>query len=100
MCFKFHQNRTIIDEFNFFEEGEGGGAMGKGTPIDKFQLLLVNLMKMLSLRFNLNRTINEEFDFWGVKALRGRQGHPISKIRKKNPHTERWFQPTPKISAF
>ena len=49
LCFKFHQNRTINEEFNFFE-GEGEGHPGdKGTPIHKFlsQLLLVNICKFL-----------------------------------------------------
>ena len=44
--FKFHQNRTINEEFDFFEGGGGGGAAGgQGAPIHKFlsQLLLVNI---------------------------------------------------------
>ena len=47
LCFKFDQNRTINEEFNFFEgEGEAEGPPeGKGTPIHKFlsQLLLVTI---------------------------------------------------------
>ena len=42
--FKFNQNRTINEEFDFLEGG-GGAAGGKGAPIHKFlsQLLLVNI---------------------------------------------------------
>ena len=44
--FKFNQNRTINEEFDFFEGGgRGGAAGGQGAPIHKFlsQLLLVNI---------------------------------------------------------
>ena len=46
LCFKFHQNRPINEEFKFIEVG--GGAPGeKRAPIHKFlsQLLLVNALK-------------------------------------------------------
>ena len=36
-------------------------------------------MKMFRLKFQQNCTINEEFDFWGIKRVRGAQ---ISKIPK------------------
>ena len=45
-CFKFHQNRTINEEFYFFEGGGGEGPQGSiEAPIHKFlsQLLLVNI---------------------------------------------------------
>ena len=54
---------------------------------------------MLCFNFHQNRTINEEFDFWGVKGAWGSEGCPNFKILK-NPHQKRWFQPTPKISTF
>ena len=45
-CFKFLQNRTINEEFDFFEgEGEEGPPESKVAPIHQFlsQLLLVNI---------------------------------------------------------
>ena len=37
----------------------------------------------MCFKFDQNRTINEEFDFWGVNGGRGvGRGAPISKIRK------------------
>ena len=43
-------------------------------------------MKMLYLKFHQNRTINEEFKFWGIKQRGteggGGRGSPIQKIRK------------------
>ena len=38
--------------------------------------------------FYQNRTINEEFDFWGVKGVG--EGCPDFK-NSKNPQTERWL---------
>ena len=47
LCFQFHQNRTMKEEFDFFGEGGGGEGLpgGKGAPIHKFlfQLILVNI---------------------------------------------------------
>ena len=65
LSFKFQQNRTLNEKFDFFE-----GKREAGTLIFKFQsqLLLIN-MKMFCFKFQQNRTINEEFDF-----LRGRGG--------------------------
>ena len=47
----------------------------------------------MGFKFQQNPTINEEFDFWGVKTPRRGQGESISKIRKimiqnggPNPH--------------
>ena len=31
LCFKFQPNRTINEEFNYFEEGERGGLGGPGV---------------------------------------------------------------------
>ena len=53
---------------------------------------------MLCFKFHQNRPINEEFDCWGLRAP-GDSGGPDFKKSKK-PHTERWSQPTPKISAL
>ena len=36
---------------------------------------------MMDLKFPQNRTINEEFDFWGVKGAGGVRSTPILKIR-------------------
>ena len=47
-------------------------------------------MKMC-FKFYQNRTINEEFDFWGVNG--GKRG-PDIKNSKKKPYTELWSQPT------
>ena len=45
LCFKFHQNRPINEEFDFFEGGGGGPPGGEGAPIYKFlsKLLFVNI---------------------------------------------------------
>ena len=63
--FKFKQNRTISEEFDFLR-GERGGI-----PILKFysQLLLGN-MKMFRFKFQQNRILNEKFDFWRGKGAR------------------------------
>ena len=45
-CFKFQQNRTINEEFNYIEGGGAEGPPGNmGAPIHKFlsQLLFVNI---------------------------------------------------------
>ena len=54
---------------------------GKGAPIHIFisELLLVNILKCCVSNLNL-----KFFDF----------------KKSKNPHTERWSQPTAKISVF
>ena len=62
LCFKFQQNHTINEEFDYFEEGGGEPP------------------KILS----------------GVPE--GNKGLDYKNLRM--PHTERWSQPTPKISAF
>ena len=57
---------------------------------------------MLYFKFHQNRSINEEFDFWGgAKFFLGdpRAEGPDFK-KSNNSHTGRWSQPTPKISAF
>ena len=36
LCFKFHQNRPINEEFDFFEEGGERPPEGMGAPIPKF----------------------------------------------------------------
>ena len=58
---------------------------------------------MLWLKFHKNRLINEEFDFRGEQiisgALEGAEEAPDYK-NLKYPHTERWSQHSPKISAF
>ena len=84
-CFKFHQNRTINEELDFFEGGGAPRGLG-GLYIHKFisQLLLVNIRKCC-FKFHQNRTINKEFYFWGAKffrrAPRG-QGARFQKIEK------------------
>ena len=47
MCFKFHQNPPINEEFDFFEGGGGGPPGVEGAPIYKFisQLLFLNILK-------------------------------------------------------
>ena len=104
LCFIFHQNRIINEEFDFFLGGEREGPPGgKGASIHEFlsQLFLVN-MKISCLKFHTNRTMNEEFDFWGVKTPPspegGQDGSDFKKSKK--PHTEQWPQLTTKISAF
>ena len=58
-------------------------------------------MKMLCLKFHQNRPINKEFDFCGAKFYRGApSGTEGPDLKKSNKPTERWSQPTPKLSAF
>ena len=50
LCLKFHQNLTINEEFDFYENGGGreeGPLRGRRAPIHKFpsHLLLVNILK-------------------------------------------------------
>ena len=44
-CFKFHQSRTINEEFDFFTEEVEEPPGGKGAPINKIlsQLFLGNI---------------------------------------------------------
>ena len=54
-------------------------------------------MKMLRFKFQQNRTINKEFDFWGgIEERRGEgRGAPILKFRKLTPRdlsTEHSYQ--------
>ena len=60
---------------------------------------------MLCFKFHQNRAINQEFDFIDRGplcpprgALSGAEGPDFK--NSKNSLTERWSQPTPKISAF
>ena len=45
LYFQFPQNRTITEEFDFFEVGGEGPQGGRGAPIHKIlsQLLMVNI---------------------------------------------------------
>ena len=56
---------------------------------------------MLRFKFHQNWTINDEFYFlWGKILSRGPKGGRVARFQKiKNPYTERWSQPTAKISA-
>ena len=69
--FKFHQNRTINEEFDFFEAG-------KGTHLQIS--ILINIgkhMEILHHKFQQNRTINEELDFYEKgRRMRGGEGDP------------------------
>ena len=48
---KFHQNRLVNEEFDFFREG--GLTGGNGAPIHKFisELLLVNISRFFVSNF-------------------------------------------------
>ena len=76
LCFIFQQNRTINDEFDFFEGGREGGM--KRTPIYKILILIIigKYMKIWCFKFHQNRAINKEFDFWRLEGggwgLKGR----------------------------
>ena len=74
--FKFEQNRTISDRFDFLR-GEGGGARDHHLYII-FSIIIGNHMKMFRSKFQQNRTLKEEFDFWW-----GREGSPIHKFESQ-----------------
>ena len=96
LCSKFHQNRPINEEFDFLRR-EGG-------PLSYISISIIigEHMKILCFKFHKNRSINEEFDFWGGKFFlwvpRGAEWPDYKK--SKSPYTERWSQPTAKISSF
>ena len=48
-------------------------------------------MKMLCFKFHQNRTINEEFNFWGDQILSGGPGGRGTRFEKfEKSHSERW----------
>ena len=68
LCFKFKQNQTINEEFDFFLGETRMVPWGVGG---RYLYVLISIiigkhMKMY-FKFHKNRTINEESDFWGVK---------------------------------
>jgi len=67
LCFIFQKNRTINEEFDFFEGGRGGI---KRTPIYKIVILIIigEYMKIWCFKFHQNRAINKEFDFWRLEG--------------------------------
>ena len=59
----------------------------------------------MCFKFHQNHTINEEFDFWRggwAKFFRGppKRAGGLDYKNTKKPNTERWSQPTPKISVI
>ena len=81
LCFKFHKNRTINEEFDFFE-GNGSPHGVRGLPfINLYLNYFCKYMKMLCFKFHKNRPINEEFDFFdgGGEGSPGGEGAPINK---------------------
>ena len=66
LCFKFHQNHTINEEFYFFEGRREGFPGGMGAPINKF------LSELLLLK-------NDEFEF--LRGERGRGGRGPCGVR-------------------
>ena len=74
MCFKFQQNRTINEQFDFLMGGRGKQGVPRGQRLPAFLIplvLLVTVWKCWFLKFNLNRKLYEEFDFWRGKILLG-----------------------------
>ena len=64
LCFKFQQNRTINEHFDFFEgRGRGGADLNLNYYWYAYEIVGFH-MKMFCFKFQQNRTINEEFDFW------------------------------------
>ena len=66
LCFKFHQNRTVNKEFDFFEMG--GGRVIEEPIFIKCNLIIIDKHLQMCFNFNQNRPINEDFVFWGVKG--------------------------------
>ena len=81
LCFKFHKNRTINEEF-FFLRGRGGGPLFINSYL--ISIIIGEHLKMLCLKFKQNFTINEEFDYFEGSAGRerppGGKGAPIHKF--------------------
>ena len=64
MCFKFQQNRTMNEEFDFFR--------GWGPHLKILILIIISKhMKMLGFKFHQSRAINKEFDFWKFRREGG-----------------------------
>ena len=62
-CFKFHQNEGEREEW---EASRGV----RGSILERIISFIIGKhIQMLCLKFNQNRTINQEFDFWGVKGV-------------------------------
>ena len=62
---KFHRNRTITK--NYFSEEGGKGKVGReGIPNSRlhYNLSLVSKHMKMYFKFEKNRTINEQFDFF------------------------------------
>ena len=83
--FKFDQNHTNNEEFNFFK-GRGGEWRRRGPPFLNLNLnyyWLTYEMKILFLKFHQNRTINGEFNFFeGVgEGPPGGKRTPIHKFQ-------------------
>ena len=60
---------------------------------------------MLYFKFHQNHTINEEFDFWGVKGAGGLKGALNSKIERSliqngDPNPHRKFQHSSSIKKY
>ena len=55
------QNRTITEQFDFFEEGAGGRSWQAGEPHFKIVISIIigTRKKMFCRKFKQNRTINE-----------------------------------------
>ena len=67
LCLKFEQNRTLNEQFDFFE-GKGGGGLNL--------IFIGKHMKLLCFKFQQNHTISEDFDFFeGGEGGRGRGPH-------------------------
>ena len=65
--FKFEQNCTISEEFDFLR------GWGKGSSLLIYKFYSIgNHMKMFCFKFQQNRTINEEFDF--LRSEGGEEG--------------------------
>ena len=77
-CFKFQQNRTINEEFDF------GGGMGEGnvTPIHKFdsQLLFLNVWKCIVANFSKITSQTKNLIFGGGEGEGGGKLTPIHNL--------------------
>ena len=62
--FKFDQNLAKMKSFTFSRVGEGVGERRRPPFLNLISIIIGKHMKMLFFKFQHNRTINEEHDFF------------------------------------
>ena len=68
-CFKFHQNRTINEEFDFLDGKGSQGVWGGSYSWILISIIIGKHTQLFCSKFHQNRTINVKFDFWAAKGV-------------------------------